>query len=176
MTHREVQLTDNRKHRQTSLSSEEHTLQLTGWQHRSMCPQITRTYSPLRAFKRHTGTTARTGGLWPRYNSVLFFYISQYCNGPKKLHAVTAWFLLCFHLLKWCCWLVNAKVCSWDQSTKNMHQMKLLQLLSKSKKPEMNDYNNISDISRFWEKASLFILVRTNEPQKNQEGENDNTS
>lgn len=42
----------------------------------------------------------------------------------------------------------------------------------------MNDYNNISDISssRFWEKASLFILVRTNEPQKNQEGENDNTS
>lgn len=121
MTHREVQLTDNRKHRQTSLSSEEHTLQLT---------QITRTYSPLRAFKRDTGTTARTGGLWPRYNSVLFFYISQYCNGPKKLHAVTAWFLLCFHLLKWCCWLVNAKVCSWDQSTKNMHQMKLLQLFS----------------------------------------------
>lgn len=40
----------------------------------------------------------------------------------------------------------------------------------------MNNYNNISDISRFWEKASLFILVRTNEPQKNQEGENDNTS
>lgn len=130
MTHREVQLTDNRKHRQTSLSSEEHTLQLTGWQHRSMCPQITRTCSPLRAFKRVTGTTARTGGLWPRYNSVLFFYISQYCNGPKKLHAVTAWFLLCLHLLKWCCWLVNAKVCSWDQSTKNMHQMKLLQLFS----------------------------------------------